>query len=63
VTVSNATLTVPAAVSGTMSVETVTVNVTYQHSWLLLRPVLALLSKNWGTTITLSASSQMRIES
>jgi Flp pilus assembly protein TadG len=62
VTVANATLTVPGAVSGTISVDAVTVNVTYQHSWLLLRPMLALLSKNWGTTITLSASSQMRKE-
>jgi len=62
VTVSYADLTVPAAVTGTMTVSTVTVNVTYQHSWLLLRPVLALLSKNWGTTISLSARSQMRME-
>jgi hypothetical protein len=62
VTVSYSDITVPGAVTGTMTIETATVNVTYQHSWLLLRPMLALLSKSWGTTITLSASSQMRKE-
>ena len=62
VTVSYADLTVPAAVTGTMTVSTATVNVTYQHSWLLLRPMLSLLNKSWGTTITLTASSQMRKE-
>ena len=45
-----------------MTVSTATVNVTYQHSWLLLRPMLSLLNKSWGTTITLTASSQMRKE-
>ncbi len=62
VTVAHADLTVPGAVSGTMTVSTATVNVTYQHSWLLLRPMLSLLNKSWGTTITLTASSQMRME-
>lgn len=62
VTVSYSDITVPGAVTGTMTIETATVNVTYQHSWLLLRPMLALLSKSWGTTIQLSASSQMRKE-
>jgi Flp pilus assembly protein TadG len=62
VTVSYADLTVPAAVSGTMTVSTATVNVSYQHTWLLLRPMLSLLNKSWGTTITLTASSQMRME-
>ena len=45
-----------------MTVSTATVNVTYQHSWLLLRPILSLLNKSWGTAITLTASSQMRKE-
>ena len=62
VTVSYADLTVPGAVSGTMTVSTATVNVTYQHSWLLLRPMLSLLNGSWGTAITLTASSQMRKE-
>ena len=62
VTVSYADLTVPAAVTGTMTVSTATVNVTYQHSWLLLRPMLSLLNGSWGTAITLTASSQMRKE-
>lgn len=56
------TVTVQNASGTNVTVDTATVDVTYQHSWLLLRPMLALLSKSWGTTITLSASSQMRKE-
>jgi Flp pilus assembly protein TadG len=38
---------------------TALVTVQYDHEWLLLRPILGLIDKTWGTTITLRASSQM----
>jgi hypothetical protein len=39
------------------------VTVTYNHNYLLLGPVLGLINKTWGGTITLTATSQMRKES
>ena len=41
----------------------VIVTVTYNHNYLLLGPVLGLINKSWGGTITLTATSQMRRES
>jgi hypothetical protein len=38
------------------------VEVSYQYNWILLRPILGLINKNWNTGITLRATSQMRIE-
>jgi hypothetical protein len=48
--------------SGAITVETALVEVSYQHNWLILRPILGLINKNWGTSITLSARSQMTRE-
>ena len=44
------------------TVPSVIVTVTYQHNYLLLGPVLGLINKTWGGTITLTATSQMRKE-
>jgi hypothetical protein len=44
-------------------VPTAVVTVTYQHNYLMLGPMLGLINKSWGGTITLTASSQMRKES
>jgi Flp pilus assembly protein TadG len=62
VTVSYTPVTVPAVGGGTKSVDTAQVDVSYQHNWLLLGPILSLIGGNWGTSITLTASSQMRME-
>jgi Flp pilus assembly protein TadG len=48
--------------TGAITVETALVEVEYQHSWLILRPILGLINKNWGTNITLNATSQMTRE-
>lgn len=39
-----------------------TVTVIYNHDFLILQPVLGLINKNWGSSITLRAQSQMRAE-
>ena len=49
-------------ISGT-TFPTAVVTVTYQHNYLLLGPMLGLINKSWGGTITLTATSQMRKES
>jgi Flp pilus assembly protein TadG len=48
--------------TGAITVETALVQVEYQHNWLILRPILGLINKNWGTSITLNATSQMTRE-
>jgi Flp pilus assembly protein TadG len=44
------------------NVETAVVTVNYQHDFLLLGPMLSLINGSWGGTITLTSSSQMRLE-
>jgi len=39
-----------------------TVTVVYQHHFLLLQPILGLINKSWGGSMTLRAQSQMRNE-
>src|SRR5262245_45339015 len=43
-------------------VPTAVVTVNYQHQFLLLGPMLSLINGSWGGSITLTSSSQMRIE-
>ncbi len=67
VPVANVVVTYPSLTVGTLNgspvtLDTAQVSVTYTHSWILLRPVLGLINKTWGTTIALRASSQMRLE-
>ena len=55
----------PFTVTGgavTYTVQASTVTVTYNHTFLLLQPVLGLINKSWGSTIALTATSQMRNE-
>jgi Flp pilus assembly protein TadG len=57
---------VPVSVStgtGNVDVDTAIVTVNYSHNFLLLGPVMSLINANWGGSITLTATSQMRIES
>jgi len=44
-------------------VPTALVTVTYRHNFLLLGPILGLINKSWGSSIVLTATSQMRLES
>jgi Flp pilus assembly protein TadG len=62
VTLANTTLTIPLPGGGTKDMQMANVTVTYQHNFLLLGPVLSLINKSWGGTITLTAASQMRVE-
>jgi Flp pilus assembly protein TadG len=62
VVVTYESLSVPVAGGATVSVPTATVTVNYDHGYLLLRPIMGLINKTWGTNITLRASSQMRLE-
>jgi Flp pilus assembly protein TadG len=63
VTLTNPDITVPLAAGGSKTISTALVTVTYRHPWFLLGPMLGLINQNWGGTITLTASSQMRLES
>jgi Flp pilus assembly protein TadG len=55
--------TLSYVVSGTTyQVPAVTVTVTYNHSFILLGPMLGLIGGNWGNTISIVGTSQMRLE-
>jgi Flp pilus assembly protein TadG len=62
VTVQPQNITVPLAGGSTATVATRVVTVNYTHSYLLLGPMLSLINATWGPTITLRATSQMRLE-
>lgn len=63
VVLTNPVLPVPVAGGGTKDMQMANVTVFYQHQFLLLGPVLSLINKSWGGSITLTAQSQMRVES
>jgi Flp pilus assembly protein TadG len=46
----------------TYTIQTSVITITFVHNFLLLRPILGLINGNWGTSITLTARSQMRNE-
>ena len=52
----------PLPGGGTKTVATALVTVTYHHNFLLMGPILGLINKTWGGSITLASSSQMRLE-
>jgi Flp pilus assembly protein TadG len=64
--VANVQVTYPDLTIGSggtaVTLETANVDVFYHHNWVLLRPILGLINKNWGTSITLKATSQMTRE-
>jgi Flp pilus assembly protein TadG len=48
--------------TNTFNLPATTVTITMNHRFILLQPVLGLINKNWGSSIALRASSQMRSE-
>lgn len=62
VVVTNTPFDVTDGAGTTYTVQATTVAVTYNHTFLLLQPILGLINKTWGTTIALTATSQMRNE-
>jgi Flp pilus assembly protein TadG len=62
VVVTNTPFTVTDGAGTTFTVQATTVSVTYNHTFMLLQPMLGLINKNWGSTIALTATSQMRNE-
>ena len=48
---------------GTANVDTALVTVFYSHNFLLSGRSSSLINANWGGSITLTATSQMRMES
>jgi Flp pilus assembly protein TadG len=62
VSVTYPNLTVPLSGGATKAVPSALVTVTYNHTYLMLGPVLGLINKSWGGSITLTSSSQMRLE-
>lgn len=60
VTCSNLSITPPGGTAQTFP--TVIVSGAYNHSFLLLGPVMALINGSWGSSIQLTASSRMRLE-
>lgn len=62
VVIDNATPLTVTDGAATWTLPATTVTVTYNHSFLLLQPVLGLINKNWGSSILLRAQSQMRSE-
>jgi Flp pilus assembly protein TadG len=56
-------VTIPLVVGGnTVNVGGCRVNVTYNHNYLILGPVLGLIGGSWASTVNLTASSTMRLE-
>jgi Flp pilus assembly protein TadG len=62
VTLTNPTLSIPIPGGGTKDVGTALVTVTYRHNFLLLGPIPGLINHSWGSSIVLTATSQMRLE-
>jgi len=62
INVTNPDLTLTLPGGGTATVATVRVDAFYHHNFLLLGPVLSLINKTWGGSITLKGTSQMRLE-
>jgi len=62
VTLTPGTLDIPVG-GGTKTVPTALVTVTFRHNFMLLGPILGLINKSWGSSIVLTATSQMRLES
>ena len=60
--ISNPTVTMPLAGGGTAALPSTRVDVFYHHQFMLMRPVLGLINKSWGQSITLHASSLMRAQ-
>jgi hypothetical protein len=56
------TMAVAIPGSGTINISTVRVELTYTHSFIMLGPVLSLINASWGTTMDLTAASEMRLE-
>jgi Flp pilus assembly protein TadG len=61
ITVSSPNLTAPIS-GGSVTISTSRVDVFYHHQFLLMRPILGLINKTWGTSITLKATSVMSLE-
>jgi Flp pilus assembly protein TadG len=55
-------VTYPDLTISGQNIPTAMVTVNYQHNFLLLGPLLSLINGSWGGTLTLTSSSQMRIE-
>jgi len=62
VVVTNTPFTVTGGGGAVYTLQATTVTVTYNHTFLLLQPILGLINKSWGTTMDLTATSQMRNE-
>jgi len=62
VVVSQQTMNVTGPGGGSYPVNTTVVTVNYNHSFLLLQPIMGLINASWGNSITLTARSQMRHE-
>lgn len=55
--------TIPVSYGGnTINLPTSRVDVFYHHQFMLMRPLLGLINKAWGTSITLKATSVMSVE-
>jgi Flp pilus assembly protein TadG len=62
VVVDNATPLTVTDGTNTFNLPASTVTVTYNHTFLMLQPILGLINKSWGSNISLVARSQMRNE-
>lgn len=47
---------------GANSIDVARVTVSFTHNYIILGPVLSLIGQSWGSSITLSAVSTMRVE-
>jgi len=61
ITVTSPNVAVPLS-TGTLTVPTSRVDVFYHHQFLLMRPLMGLISHTWAQSITLKASSVMVVE-
>jgi Flp pilus assembly protein TadG len=60
--VSSTTLTMPLVGGGTAALPSTRVDAFYHHQFMLLSPIMGLIDKSWGQSITLQASSIMRAQ-
>jgi hypothetical protein len=62
VSVSYPEITINLSGGGSVTAPATKVDAFYHHQFMLLGPVLGLINKSWGQSITLKASSLMRVQ-
>lgn len=62
VVVTHPDVTIPLSGGGSVVAPATQVDTYFHHRFMLLGPIMGLIDKNWGSSITLKSSSVMRIQ-